>query len=119
MERVDAWKAFTGTVFPTQEACLAHEREQAHVRLVGLTLEQVMAAIERRDLELADAIEVVGTRIANDRREAGEFKRQRKSAAQEPALAIEGPHQDVHGSMGADEFARDFGLVNPPNDEAA
>lgn len=115
MERVDAWKAFTGTVFPTQEACLAHEREQAHVRLVGLSLEQVMAAIERRDLELADAIEVVGTRIANDRREAGEFKRQRKSAAPEPALAIEGPR----GEPDAEEFARDFGLVNPSSEEAA
>lgn len=115
MERIDCWKAFTGIVFPTQEACLSHEREQVHVRLVGLTLEQVMAAIERRDLELADAIEVVGTRIANDRREAGEFKRQRKSAAPEPALAIEGPRPDPESA----EFARDFGLVNPETNEAA
>lgn len=96
MKTVTMFEAFTGAVFPTEVDCRAHERENAHRRMIGLTEEQVMAAIERRDPELAEAIEAVGTRIANDRRAAGEFKRARNGAkeAAGETLAIEGPREE-------------------------
>ena len=43
--------------------CRAYERRLAHIRMVGLKIEDVEAALTRADLDLADAIEEVARRI--------------------------------------------------------
>lgn len=67
--------AFDDAVFDTAEACRAHEAAHVETRLVGLTIEQVQAAINREDVDLADALEAIGNRIARARREAGDMRR--------------------------------------------
>jgi hypothetical protein len=69
--------AFDGFPFQTEAECRAYESKLSHVRLAGMTIEQVEAALNGSDPELADAIEQVGTRLARDRRERGDLKRQR------------------------------------------
>ena len=102
MKRVttEQWIAFDGVPFPFDPAteaaakasCRAYEKRLAHVRLVGLTIEQVEAALSRADPELADAIEVVGSRIARARLDAGEQKYEKRTAKDEPpARQITGP----------------------------
>jgi len=115
MTPVMCFKAFTGVVFPTEADCRAHEREMAHRRLIGLTEEQVMAAVERRDVELAEAIEAVGTKIAADRRAAGEFRRARNGAKEAggETLAIDGPRADTTCDVEQGEPS------GPNNEEAA
>ena len=73
--------AFDGKTFATAEECKAYEAQHVGAQLVGLTIEQVNAAISREDVELADAIEKVGARIAATRREGGDLRRQRKAPA--------------------------------------
>ena len=73
------YEAFDGTPFNTEAECRAHEKRFAHGRLVGLTVDQLEAALSGVDAELADAIEVVGAKIGRDRRERGEMKRERSS----------------------------------------
>lgn len=75
MKRVELFEAFDGERFPTAEACRAHEAQHVEGRLVGLTLEQIKAASSREDVELADAIEEIGARIARARRASGEMRR--------------------------------------------
>ncbi len=72
--------AFDDKTFDNAEACKAHEAEHIEGRLVGLTIEQVRAALAREDTELSDAIEDIGLRINKARREAGDLKRGRKAA---------------------------------------
>lgn len=96
MKRVvtEQWVAFDGVPFPigaagedaAETACRAYERRLAHMRLVGLTIEQVEAALSRADPELADAFEVIGSRIARARLAAGEQKYERKPNAKEAPL---------------------------------
>lgn len=69
--------AFDGAEFETAGECRNHERDQAPKRLVGLTWEQVHAACNRDDPDLAEAIEHVGNRIAELRRQSGDLKRRR------------------------------------------
>ena len=85
MKQVTRFEAFDGEIFATEAECRSHEYANAHRRLVGLTLDQVNAAMARTDSELADAFEAVGTKIARDRRDAGELKRPRRAETQEPA----------------------------------
>lgn len=77
--------AFDGTEFPSASACREHERGKAHERLVGLTPEQIGAALDRSDPELAEALEIVGDRIKAARLAAGEYKRKRSAENGEPA----------------------------------
>lgn len=70
--------AMDGTRFDSAAECRAHDREHAHLALVGLTIEQVNAALDRSNPEIADAIETVAYRISQVRKDAGEFKRRRK-----------------------------------------
>lgn len=84
MKQVTRWEAFDGVPFPTESECRAYEKKCAHIRLVGLSIEQVEAALSRADLELADAIEVVGSRISRARLDAGERKYGRRDAPPDP-----------------------------------
>jgi hypothetical protein len=80
MKAITKFEAFDGEVFPTQEECLAHEASCVQMRLIGLTGDQIEAAIKREDPELANAIEAVGVKIARARRESGELRRARKTS---------------------------------------
>ena len=70
--------AFDGKIFETVEECAAHEAARPEARVVGLTADQVAAALARTDVDLADAFEALGSKIARARRESGDLKRTRK-----------------------------------------
>jgi len=63
VKQVTQFEAFDGKRFESEAECQAHETDPAHMRLVGLTIEQVKAAIARTDVELANAIEIVAAKI--------------------------------------------------------
>ncbi len=98
--------AFDDAVFDTAEACRAHEAAHVETRLVGLTIERVQAAVNREEgeIELADAIEELGNRIAKARREAGEFRRGRKAAPE--VEATRSPEREAE-DMGRAAFRHD------------
>ena len=56
------YEAFDGTPHDTKAKCLAHERDNAHMRLIGLTAEDMIEALTGQG-EVADAIMVVAYRI--------------------------------------------------------
>jgi len=98
--------AFDGVPHPTEAECRAYEKRLAHIRLVGLTIEQVEAALSRTDPELADAIEVIGSRIARARLADGDRKHERKSAPKPgEAPATNGAAADEGDETRADEAA--------------
>jgi hypothetical protein len=65
MKRVvtEQWIAFDGVTHSTEADCRAYERRVAHIRMVGLKIEDVEAALSRADLDLAEAFEEVARRI--------------------------------------------------------
>ncbi len=81
--------AFDGTKFFEAAPCEKHEEDNFPMRFVGLTIEQVDAAFDRRDKELAKAFETAGNRIGSKRRvEDNEYLRGPKrndNGAPEPA----------------------------------
>lgn len=93
IETRSIYVAFDGAEFPTEHACLAHEREHAGGRLVGLSSEQIAAALTGADRDLAQAIEDAAHRIRKGRYERGELKRQRRSApaGEAPVVPVQGP----------------------------
>lgn len=86
MKRVvtEQWIAFDGVPHPTEAACSAYEKRLAHIRLVGLKIEQVEAALTREDIDLADAFEEVARRI----------KRVRNAKPGDPAPPTNGASAD-------------------------
>ena len=99
------YEAFDGQTFESAEACKAHEAAHVETRLIGLTLEQVRAAITREDVELADAFEKVGSRIAKARIDAGELRRGRKATA-EQEVQVNAPVLDTPAAATMDEVLR-------------
>ena len=88
MKTITRFEAFDGTAFDDEAECRAYEAARPELALVGLSLEEVTAALNRTDEGLADAIEAIGARLARDRRTRGSLKRTRKSndvATSEPA----------------------------------
>jgi DNA-binding transcriptional MerR regulator len=67
--------AFDGTRFFSEEECAAYEAAHWQRQLVGMTLEQVEAALAREDVDRADALEKAGQRIARKRLADGERRR--------------------------------------------
>ena len=85
MKTITRFEAFDGTAFDDEAECRAYEAARPELALVGLSLEEVTAALNRTDEGLADAIEAIGARLARDRRNSGSLKRTRKSnGAAEP-----------------------------------
>ncbi len=80
MRRFEMFEAFDGQRFDSADACKAHEAKHIESRLVGLTIEQVQAALAREDIELADAFEQIGGRIERARVAAGDLRRKPKKA---------------------------------------
>jgi hypothetical protein len=58
---------------------IAHEPRSLAQRLAGLTVEQIEAALARKDSGLSEAFEAAGTQIARARRDAGDLKRRPKN----------------------------------------
>ncbi len=89
--------AFDGEVFDTEGACRKHEATLAHVRIAGLTADEIERAIgiyevpidERppADTELATALEGVGIALQRARIAKGETKRTRRTKAEIAAEA--------------------------------
>lgn len=75
--------SFDNKEFDTAADCRHYERESSPARLVGLTEEQVEAALDRTDAELAEAIEECGKRITAKRLADGDRKRNRKAKGDE------------------------------------
>ena len=65
----------------SEDACRAHERENFAGLLVGLTEDQLGAALCRLDKVRADAIERAAYLISQKRKADGELRRERKPKA--------------------------------------
>lgn len=135
MRTATVYVAFDGQRFPSEEACLAHENSGPHIKLVGLSVEQVLKGISGEDKELAGALELIGARIGDARRAAGNFKPKGRgaklvaAAAEASATAAGGNgqadwvEQAGHGRMASagsagapaadDETAEQVGLIDP------
>ena len=74
---IQVWKTRDGKHFDVEAEARAHERENFAVLLVGLTTQEVEAALSRQDRDLADAIERAGTSIKAKRLGSGELRRAR------------------------------------------
>lgn len=92
----EQWMCFDGVPKPTEAEANAYERRLAHIRMVGLKIEQIEAALTREDLDMADAIEEVARRIKKVRLANG---------ARDPAAQVEGGTVDGGDETRADEAA--------------
>ena len=91
MKQITKFVAFDGAEFDSESECRTWETQHAHLRLVGLTIDQVAQAMDRTDPDLAEAIETVGTAIARLRRESGDLKRERRKKPEAgPAVFVNG-----------------------------
>jgi len=93
MKILTKYAAFDGVLHATEAECRAYERRVAHIRMVGLKVEDVEAALTRADLDLADAFEEVATRIKRVRLASG------KMVTGEPDLG-EPDFSEVEGARG-------------------
>ena len=70
------YEAIDGKQFDTADECRDHEADECwHLRLIGLGKDDLERALDRVDVDLADAIERAGNIIAKKRRESGDFRR--------------------------------------------
>jgi len=86
-ETVTVYKSFDGKSFEDAAACRAHETAHLASRFVDLTAEQIAAAEDRSDPDLASAFETFGRQLALKRRAAGDLKRRKKGASVDANLA--------------------------------
>jgi hypothetical protein len=87
MKRTTDYEAHDGKRFATAEECRAHEKDLKIMLLRGLTTDQISDAIDRDNLELADAIEFAGNLVAEKRRADGELRRKKNNAPPAKATA--------------------------------
>lgn len=95
--QVTMFLAFDGQKFATAQQCRDYETESIHRRLVGLTEEQVINALNRDDADLADVLEQVGMKIRRERQKSRELRRPARTAkpsgtAPEPIMEGEEAH---------------------------
>lgn len=84
MKMVTKYVAFDGVEFLSEVECKNYEAKLSHVRIVGLSIEAVEAALSGADAGLADAIELLGAKLARARRDRGELKRGGRAPAELP-----------------------------------
>lgn len=96
MESETRWVAFDKVEFRHEADCRVYERKNAHKRLIGLKAEQVDRALSGEDVEIAEAIEIVGQRIRRARHERGDLRRK-------PAARGEAPQDDASVEAAAEE----------------
>ena len=86
------FEAIDGNTFDTEDECLDWEQNNCwQFRLLGLGKNDIERALDRVDVDLADAIERAGNVIGRKRRESGEFRRtdpRRKPSAEDQAPQI-------------------------------
>lgn len=78
MKEITAFRTSDGQLFETSTAARTHEKTLAPSLLVGLTLQQVEDALDRKDTDLADAIETLANIITAKRMEQGDLRRRRR-----------------------------------------
>lgn len=66
--QITQFEAFDGERFSTKKKCREYENEQLHKRLAGLTPDQVKAALDLADPDLAAAFERAASTIQTARR---------------------------------------------------
>jgi hypothetical protein len=90
---ITVYEAFDGTRFDREQDCRAHEREHAHLALVGLTTEQVIAIGNGDDTERALLIEYVGDELRRRRLERGDrLRAPRRPNGEAPPASDENLH---------------------------
>jgi len=80
---ITVYQAVDGSEFDTAAECKAFEKDNAHLAIVGLTLEEAKAVASRQDADRADAVEALGKQIEKARIAAGDLRR-RPSRPAEP-----------------------------------
>lgn len=117
MKLITKYVSFDGVEHDDPESCKRHEKENFAARLVGLTAEQIAAALayettEAVDgVEIAEAIENARRVIFERRRELGIFKRARNGTVtteplkitHEPATAVVTGDADGAASVSDDQ----------------
>lgn len=104
MKTVTLFETVDGKQFATEPEARAHERESAPMLLVGLTFEQVQAAIMRKDVPLADAIEQVAGVINKTRYAAGD-KRFTRGGKAAPDVVVDVGGKDIDGASDTSDAA--------------
>lgn len=106
MKEITAFRASDGTLFESSSAARTHEKTLAPTLIVGLTAQQVEDALDRKNVELADAIETLASIITAKRMEQGDLRRRRRvineNGRGEPSgdgVATEG--KEVEGAVAA------------------
>ena len=72
--QITQYEAWDGTRFDSVAKARDYESKALHLRLAGTTAEQIQAAIDGADSDLADAYERLGKMIGDARRKRGETK---------------------------------------------
>ncbi len=110
-KEVRVWRTRDGRHFDNEAEARAYEKENFVLLLIGLTNDDVFAALSRQDRDLADAIERAGAVIKAKRLGSGELRRQRSDngahQAQAEAEADEGPADAVSGPPWDDDEERE------------
>ena len=96
---------------------IAHEPRSLAQRLAGLSVDQIEAALARKDSGLSEAFEAAGTQIARARRDAGDLRRRPKNTgtgdagATPPPQAVGAAHPVPTGddTPAADQAPEPFG----------
>ena len=74
-----AFEAWDGKKFDTAQKCKDYEAGALHLRLANLPPEKIKAALDRTDIDLADALEDAGMLIRELRRKNGDLRRKPSS----------------------------------------
>lgn len=122
MKTTQIFEAEDGTTFPNAEECRAYEADAALRQLVGLTIEDIKAAVTYQNKSLAKVIEATARRVIAARIDAGDMSpRGRKKAGEsaaaegvEPTSEV-GPAAETEPNAEATETAepQDVGDVTP------
>ena len=79
----DVWISFDGIEWMSEEVCRQHERsnEGLVAQAAAATVDEIVAAINGQNDDLAEVFERLGARIAKERRDRGRFKRPTRERA--------------------------------------
>lgn len=118
MKQITKFVTDDGKEFYNPDDARAHEDAATFGALIGLKEDDIAAALSRQNIQLADAFEKIGSRIAKKRLADGEKRRERRAkdataTTQEPATEMT-PEE-------AKQFAEDLvgGVMNNSRARAA
>lgn len=119
MELITKFKAFDGKECDTEAECRAHEKRNAHFLLVNCREADINAALAGENPNLAEAIEVVGSRLATARRAAGNLKRQPNGGEPAPRQITHEPQEDEDEGRAGDGHGEDEAYAHDAQFEGA